>query len=220
MELFSNDVDLLKFEPGLFGGGYFSGQILCKGANGVLNGTVFTASGENFISKGVAAGGVIYLQSLDGMINAAYEIVSVNSATQLVISIVRGDTEQAAIPVGNGSELIYRILTFEPQAVEAMVEITTWLGLRPGVAEAKYGVGDILDIRPLQLLSVYRVFVMIYEMLYGSDKDLDSVYLKKRDNYLALYNELLGRIRVTMDCDGDGAADKTICGGYVRLVRE
>jgi hypothetical protein len=220
MELFSNDVDLLKFEPGLFNGSVFTGQVLCKGANGVLNGTSFTASGENFISKGVDAGGVIYLQSLDGMINTAYEIVSVNSATQLIVSVVRGDSEQAAIPVGNGSGLIYRIQTFTPQAVEAMVEITTWLGLRPGVAEAKYGVGDIYNIESLHLLGVYRVMVMIFGTLYGTDENLDSIYLKKRDNYQGLYNELLGRIRVTLDSDGDGIAEKTIIGGSVRLVRE
>jgi hypothetical protein len=220
MELFSNDVDLLKFEPGLFGGSVFAGQVLCKGANGVLNGTTFTASGENFISKGVAGGGVIFLQSLDGMMNAAYEIVSVNSATQLVVSVVRGDCEQAAIPVGNATGLIYRIQTFTPQAVEAMVEITTWLGLRPGVAEAKYGVGDIYNIRSLHLLGVYRVMVMIFGTLYGTNEDLDSVYLKKRDNYMALYNELLGRIRVVLDSDGDGVAEQVITGGNVRLVRE
>jgi hypothetical protein len=220
MELFSNDVDLLKFEPGLFNGSVFTGQVLCKGANGVLAGTSFTASGESFISKGVEAGGVIYLQSLDGMMNAAYEIVSVTSATQLVVSVVRGDSEQAAIPVGNATGLIYRIQTFAPQAVEAMLELTTWLGLRPGVAEARYGTGDIFNIRSLHLLGVYRVMVMIFGTLYGTDEDLDSVYLKKRDNYLALYNELLGRVRVALDSDGDGVAEKVIAGGSVRLVRE
>jgi hypothetical protein len=220
MEIISNDVDLLKFEPTLFSGSVFAGQVLCKGANGVLNGTAFTASGENFIGKGVTAGGVIYLQSLDGTMNAAYEIVSVNSATQLVVSIVRGDSEQAAIPVGNATGLIYRIATFGPQAVEAMVEITAWLGLRPGVAEAKYGTGDIFNIRSLHLLGVYRVMVMIFETLYGTNKDLDGIYLKKRDNYMALYNDILGRVRVALDSDGDGVTEKTITGGSVRLIRE
>jgi hypothetical protein len=220
MELFSNDVDLLKFEPTLFNGSVFAGQVLCKGANGVLAGTTITAAGENFIGKGVAAGGVIFLQSLDGMINAAYEIVSVNSATQLVISIVRGDSEQAAIPVGNASGLIYRVQTFGPQAVEAMVEITTWLGLRPGVAEAKYGTGDIFNIRSLHQLGVYRILVMIFGTLYGSDADLDKIYLLKREYYQLLYNSTLGRIRVVLDSDGDGAADETIIGGSVRLIRE
>jgi hypothetical protein len=220
MELFSNDVDLLKFEPGLFNGSVFAGQVLCKGANGVLNGTSFTAAGESFVSKGVEAGGVIYLQSLDGMMNAAYEIVSVTSATQLVVSVLRGDCEQAAIPVGNASGLIYRVQTFQPQAVEAMVEITTWLGLRPGVAEAKYGVGDIYNIESLHQLGVYRVMVMVFGTLYGTDEDLDGIYMKKRDNYMALYNELLRRIRVTLNSDGDGIAEKTLCGGSVRLIRE
>jgi hypothetical protein len=220
MDLFSNDVDLLKFEPGLFSGSYFPGQVLCKGANGVLSGTTFTASGENFTGKGVAAGGVIFLQSLDGMINAAYEIVSVNSATQLTISIVRGDSEQAAIPVGNASGLIYRIATFAPQAVEAMVEITTWIGLRPGAAEAGYGVEDIFDIKPLHLLSAYRVLVMIFATLCGTEEGTDKTYTQKRDYYLSLYNSTLQRIRIALDTNHDGTAEKIITGGSVRLVRE
>jgi hypothetical protein len=220
MELFSRDVDLLKFEPGLFTGSYFPGQILCKGANGVVSGTTFTASGENFTGKGVAAGGVIFLQSLDGMINAAYEIVSVNSATQLTISIVRGDSEQTPIPVGNASGLIYRIQTFVPQAVEATVEITGWFGLRPGAAEAGYGVEDISDIKPLHLPGAYRALVMIFGTLCGTEEGTDKIYTQKRDHYLSLYNSTLGRIRIVLDSDGDGVAGKVITGGSVRLTRE
>jgi hypothetical protein len=134
--------------------------------------------------------------------------------------VVRGDSEQAAIPVGNASGLIYRVATFTPQAVEAMVEITTWLGLRPGVAEAKYGVGDIFNIRSLHLLGVYRVLVMIFGTLYGTEADTDKIYSLKRDYYQLLYNSMLQRIRIVLDSNGDGVAEKTIAGGSVRLVRE
>lgn len=220
MELFCTDVDLLKHEPGLFAGGNFSGQVLCKGSNGVLSGTTFTASGENFISKGVAAGGVIFLQSLDGLINAAYEVVSVTSATQLMVSVVRWATEQAAIPIGNASGLIYCIPTFAPQAAEAMIEITARLGLRPGLADAEYGIGNIFNIETLRRPSVYLALKMIFATLAGTEEEGAKTYTLKRDYYLLMYHASIYWLRITLDTNGDGIAEKTITGGSVRLVRE
>jgi len=40
----------------------------------------------DFVAAWVAPGGVIYVQSADGSLDGAYEIVSVNSATQLTVS--------------------------------------------------------------------------------------------------------------------------------------
>jgi hypothetical protein len=216
MDLFSMDVDLLKVEPGVFSALEFSGQGLCKGANGILNGTVFTAAGENFISKGVAAGGVITLQSLDGVINAAYEIVSVDSATQLTLSIVRADSAQSPIAIGTASGLIYRVVTFAPQAAEAMVEIAAWFGIRPGSPEAVYGVEQIVDATPLRAVSVYRVLTMIFAAMSGTEAE-QKTYALKREYYTMLYYAARSRARVAMDANG---WRREIAGGEVRLERE
>ncbi|MBM4102608.1 MAG: hypothetical protein FJ263_00955 [Planctomycetes bacterium] len=218
-KLFSRDADLVKFEPGLFAEVIFGGQVLGKGTNGVVSGTSFSAAGGDFINKGATAGGVIFLQSLDGTINATYEIVSVDSATQLTISVVRSDAEQAPIAVGTASGLIYRIVTFAPQAAEALVEIAGWFGLRPGMAETTYGVEDICDATPLHLLSAYRVLAMVFGTLGGTE-DEKKTYAQKRDYYMGLYKEARGQARITLDVEHDGAAEKVILGGSVRLVRE
>ena len=219
MDLFSKDVDLLKFEPTLFSEANFPGQALCKGANGAVDGTIFTASGENFSGKGVSAGGVVFLQSLDGMIDAAYEIVSVDSATQLTISVVRSDPEQSPIPVGSGSGLIYRIITFAPQAAETLDEITGWFGLRPGLADSTYGTEDISDPTPLHLLSAYRVLAMIFGTLGGTE-DEKKTYTQKCAYYMTLYKSTRDRTRITLDVEHDGVAEQIFLGGSVRLVRE
>lgn len=216
MDLFSVDVDLLKVEPGVFGLAEFAGQTLCKGANGVLNGTAFSASGESFISKGVAAGGVITLQSLDGTINAGYEIVSVNSATQLTLSVVRAETTQAAIPIGMASGLIYRVVTFAPQAAEALYEISAWFGLQPGCTDAAYGDEQITDATPLRAVSVYRVLTMIFAAMSGADAE-QKTYSLKREYYTAMYYAARSRARVALDANG---WRREIAGGEVRLVRE
>jgi hypothetical protein len=219
MELFSRDVDLVKFEPGLFAESNFTSQVLGKGTNGVVSGTSFSAAGGDFINKGVTAGGVIFMQSLDGTINAAYEIVSVDSATQLTISVVRSDSEQAPIAVGTASGLIYRIMTFAPQAAEALYEIAGWFGLRPGIAEAAYGVEDISDATPLHLLSAYRVLAMVFGTLGGTE-DEKKTYSQKQEYYMGLYKEARGRARIMLDVEHDGEAEKIILGGSVRLLRE
>ena len=44
--MFSNDIDLLKYELKLFTELYFPSQVLASGTGGVLAGTTFTKSGE------------------------------------------------------------------------------------------------------------------------------------------------------------------------------
>ena len=71
----SKDVDLARYEPGVFGSWFLSSQILCGGTNGIVSVSQFTASGVDFNAAQVAAGGVIYLESADGAIQGAFEIV-------------------------------------------------------------------------------------------------------------------------------------------------
>jgi hypothetical protein len=79
--MFSNDVDLLKYESKLFTEHYFPSQVLASGTGGMLAGTTFTKSGADFVAAGVSAGGVVYLKSAAGTLDGAFEIVSVDSAT-------------------------------------------------------------------------------------------------------------------------------------------
>ena len=91
MAKFSNDVDVLKYEPALFGELHLPSQVQTSGNGAVLNGTTLTASQADFIKSSVEAGGVVHLRSADGSLDGAYEIVSVDSATQLTVSVVRAD---------------------------------------------------------------------------------------------------------------------------------
>jgi hypothetical protein len=102
--VFSNDADVLKYEPVLFGELHLSSQVLASGTGGVLSGTTFTASGADFVSALVSAGGVVYLQSADSVLDGAFEIVSVDSATQLTVSVLRPDSSGSVVaPVAASS---------------------------------------------------------------------------------------------------------------------
>lgn len=193
------DADILRYEPALFGNAMFTSQTLGKGANGVLSGTAFTATGGNFTSLGLGAGSVIFLQSLDGVINGAYEITAVVSATALTVSVLRADSAAAAIPVGTGSGLIYRIITLAPQAAEAEFAVTQRLGLKPGAADSLYDLADIAS-SVLRQASVFTALTHIYASLYGSvtEAATSTMYKTKYEIYKAFAEAALARCRISL----------------------
>jgi len=215
---FSNDVDILKYEPILFGELHLPGQVLAAGTGGTLSGTTFTASGADFVSAQVLAGGVIYLQSADGSLDGAYEIVSVDSATQLSISVIRSDSDDAAVAPAAATDISYRISTFRPQASEAGFKLTEYFGIRPGNPESAYDAEDVLDTDVLKRASVFAVVSSVYAMLASTAKDEN--FWKKSLHYQKLFERAKERCRLSIDVGSDGVADVTRVGASVRLVRD
>ena len=219
MLAFSSDVDILKYEAVLFGDLYFPWQVLCEGAGGEVSGTTFSETSEDFVSAGVGAGGVIYLQSLDGKLDGAYEIVSVDSATELTVSILRADGEGSAVGPGDASDVSYRVSTFGPQANEVGFELTQYFGIRPGNPDSEYDASDILDTSVLRQASVYAVLASVYTTL-GSRAGGDDNFWKKSLHYQKLFEKAKERCRLSIDINDDGISDRTNVGGSVRLVRD
>ena len=124
MYSFSSDADLARFEPGVFSDWYLSSQVLCGGDSGILSGSQFVASGVDFESSGVQAGGVIWLASTDGAIDGVYEIAEVVDASHLTVSVMRVDESQEVIPIGSGSGLTWRILSYGVQGYEVLWELS------------------------------------------------------------------------------------------------
>lgn len=164
------DIDILKLEPALFAGTSFPfpSQSLCRGVNGVLAGTAFSASGENFSSRGVGAGHVIYMSDGIGNIDGVYEIISVVSATQLTLSIVRSDESVSPISIGVGSNLYYRISTFGPQIAQSEYELSQRLRLKPGFSDSAYDLTNMADQKNLRAACVFWSLARIFGSLYGS----------------------------------------------------
>ena len=216
---FSNDVDILKYEPVLFGELHLSGQILAAGTGGLLSGTTFTASEGDFVSASVKAGGVIYLQSDDGVLDGGFEIVSVDGATQLTVSVIRTDAGEDAIAPPQAVDISsYRVSTFAPQAGEAAFQLTEYFGIGPGNPVSEYDADDILDTKGLRRASVFAVISSIYAML-ASKADNENFW-KKSLYYHNLFEKARQRCRVSIDTGSDGVADITCTGGSLRLVRD
>ena len=215
---FSSDADILKYEPILFGELHLPWQVLIKGTGGTLNGTTFTDDKANFVTAQVSAGGVVYLQSVNSSLDGAYEIVSVDSATQLNLSVIRSNPSDTAIAPPAATDISYRISTLGPQANEVGFQLTEYFGISPGNPASDISVEDVLDTNVLRLASVFAVISIVYAMLAGKAKDEN--FWRKSLYYQKLFTKARGRCRLSIDNGADGFVDVTKIGASVKLMRD
>jgi hypothetical protein len=218
MASFSDDVDILRYEPALFGELYPAAQVLIAGTGGALSGATFSGSGADFVSAQVSAGGVVYLQSEDGALDGAYERVSVDAAAQLTVSVIRPDSDDDAVPPPAATDISYRISTFGSQASEVGFQLMEYFGLRPGHPTSDVDVEDILDTDVLRRASVFAVISGVYATL--ASKAEDENFWKKSSYYQRLFEKARERCRLSIDVDNDGVADVTRLGASGRLLRD
>ncbi len=218
MVTFSDDMDILKYEPILFGELHLPGQVLASGTGGTLSGTTFTASGADFINASARDGGVVYLRSVGDSLDGVFEIVSVDSSTQLTVSVIRGNSGEAPISPPAATDIYYRVSTLRPQANEVSFQLTEYFGIRPGNPEGVYEAGDILDTIALKKASVFGTISSVYAMLAGKTNE-DNCW-KKSQHYQTLFEKARQRCQLGIDADGDGKVDVTKIGASGRLVRD
>jgi hypothetical protein len=215
---FSNDVDVLKYEPALFGELHLPSQVKAGGTGAVLSGTTLTAAQADFVASGIEAGGVVSLRSADGSLDGAYEIVSVDSATQLTVSVLRADATHPPVAPPVGGEVSYRISTLEPQAVEAAFQLTEHFGIGPGDPTGGIPANRLVDTEGLRRASVLLVISHVYKTWAGC-REGEGLSQKSR-LYEQLYEKARQRCRVSVDLGSDGVPDIHRVGGVIRLVRD
>ena len=162
-----NDRDVLAAEPSLFSEACFTSQILCRGTNGIVAGTQFTASGVDFSASGVTAGGVIWLESVDGSIKGGFEIVTLIDSTHLTLSILRSDPAGSAIPVGSASGLTWSVKTYAPQIAAAEIVLSHRLRCLPGWEAATETLETIDNADTVKVVWLYLLLADLFGALYG-----------------------------------------------------
>ena len=218
MVCFSSDADILRYEPVLFGELHLPWQLLASGSGGTLSGTTFSVSGEDFVGAGISGGGAVYLRSSDGSLDGVYEIVSVDSATQLTVSVIRRDSSEDPLSPPGASEITYRVSTFGPQASEVGFRLTEYFGIRPGNPASSVAAEDVLDTEALRRASVFGVVSSVYAMLASTSRDEN--FWQKSLYYQGLFEKARERCRFSVDVGLDGVADVTRTGASGKLVRD
>jgi hypothetical protein len=218
MVRFSSDIDILKHEPVLFGELHLPSQVLTQDADAELSGTTLTDGAGNFTGTGVEAGGVICLKSADGALDGSYEIVSVDSATRLTVSVLRADTADSPIAPPQASDISYRVSTFAAQATEAAFQLTEYFGIQPGNPTSEITIDNVVDTEGLQRASAFAVISAVYAT--WASRIASECHWQKSLHYKQLFEKARQRCRLSIDLGTDGIADIARLGGAIKLLRD
>jgi hypothetical protein len=217
MSQFCNDRDILAVEPiAYLGGGFPLAQNLLSGVDGALSGTTFTASGNDFTAAGIAPGMVLVTTATIPSEGAAWEIVSVDSATALTVSILRADDSDPVIAPPAETGLRFFLRTFAVQIADVsdtLAEKLRQLAEAAGIAEI-----DFADSHQLRATTVYGVLAGLFLARADNARPYDANWIKAefyRDRFRLAQNQL----RLAVDLDGDGTAEQTRTLGNVLLKR-
>jgi len=207
--MFALDRDLLVFEPGLFRDVSWLGfkRISTIGA---LVGTTVTINTGSFVTKEIAAGHVLIF---DGV---PLEVVSVESATQATVSVLRSDLSSSAVPWFDASNRGVAVYDFGAQRAMVHRQILTMLGFDPD-AEGFSG-SVVTNPGALVRLEALGTLHLIYASAAAPGRGSDGF-----DQRAQMYKERFGaereRVVAAIDLDGDGIAETTRRPNAFVLVR-
>ncbi len=213
---FCTDIDLLHWEPNIFRDAPFASQTLMTGT-GDLAGTAFTIASGSFADNHTAADQVIVLS---GAIAGSYPIVSVDSATQLTLSVMYDglfpdDGAGQSSPAGSANGLSFVIRTFFPQRKAVSDLLRQLAGIGPGTAAPN---GQVLNHQVLRRCCVLGTLHMIYSALAAAAEDPKNLSIRA-DLYERLYRRSLAQARVEIDLNGAGSMNVVRRLNVLQLIR-
>ncbi len=218
MNTFCTDRDLLGIEPVVFLSGGFPAQDIIAGADGVISATTFTSAGSDFSAAGVAAGNVlsVYPPGAAPSEGSAYEIVSVDSATSMTVSVLRAEADSEPVAPPAGQDLHFYVRTFAPQ----IRAISRALGekLRQMAELSGIDAADFADSSQLQTAAANGVLSAVFIARAQTAGAGDTNWIKSQ-HYRKEFGRCQLQLRLSADADGDGRADKTRTLGHITLKR-
>ncbi len=219
MITFCRDIDILKYEPSLFFDNCLEDQVLAAGSAGDLTGTAFTVTGADFINAGIESGNVLTLvSSADGSKIGSYEVVSVDSAEQLTVSVLRADDARDPIAPGDVTGADYKIVTYTQQIAQVSYDLTEYFGIQPGQPASEITADNVTNDQALKQSAVLAVISWVYVTLASS---IDDTHLwEKSYYYRKLFKKCRESCQLHIDVGLDGNIDFTMVGSSVRLVRD
>ena len=216
MNEFCQDRDLLGLEPGLFLSLGPTGSQLIARSDGQLSGTTFTSASADFTAAGIQAGMVLTVTTTIPSEGRAYEIVSVDSAQQLTVSVLRADVGGSPIAPPAAQNLSFRVITYQVQihrVSDALAEKLRALAeAAPVAAEAH------VDSAQLRQTAAYGTAASVL-LAKAESPGLTDPNWAKAERYQQDFTRMQMQLRLAIDADGDGFAEHTRTLGNVTLRR-
>ncbi len=211
MSTYATDTDLLLWEPHLPSDAALASQTLLTGTAD-LSGTTLTIAAGSLIASHVEPDQVV---ALSGAITGCYPIVSVNSTTQMILSILYAGSWHDAdpkvpSPIGSATGLSFAIRTFYAQRRVITDLIDQTINLPAGATLLN---PDVLR-RPCALGAIQ----MIYSTLTAA-ADAPEIYQVRADLYQRLYRRALRSAVLHIDTVGDGRIHEIRRLNVLQLVR-
>jgi hypothetical protein len=195
MKYFSTDVDIMRIEPMLFSEWNLSGEVVSAGAGGVVAGGKFTAANASFIAAGIEPGYVVYLSNAANTINNRFEIISVDSATQLTVSVARADFNDPPRVPAPATDINYRVCSYAAQANIAFHRLCARFAITPEEAET------IDNIHTLSEASTYLTMSIAFSAIATRDAYSPDL-IAKSEKYARAYLSSLEHVRFIVEIDG------------------
>lgn len=195
--MFAKDRDLYVLEPGLHKDVAWFGQRLIN-AVGSLSGTTLTMTTGSLVDAGISAGHVVLF---DGV---PMEVVSVESATQATVSLMRGDVSGVAIGGVSGTNRSVVVYGYGPQLGVVHRQVLAMIGVDSDVD----GLDESAVTNPgaLVRLEALGALHLIYAAAGAPGKAGE-----KFEHRAAMYKERFAnerqRVVAMIDTDDDGIAD-------------
>lgn len=190
---FCTDTDLLHWEPSLLADAAFASQSRIAGT-GSLSGSTFTISSGSFLSANVQPRDVIILS---GAIAGCFPIASVDSATQLALSVLYdqlfANESPAPSPIGTATGLNYIIRTFWPQR-----KIVSDLLLHTAQIDPEDSSLTIVNPDALRRPCSLGTLQLIYSALAAAAEEPSDLQVRA-DLYERLYRRSLRRVRIEIE---------------------
>lgn len=216
MPQFCQDRDLLSIEPLAYLSGAWQHQALATGNAGTQLGTTFTDTGADFVSNALAPGMVLVTWTTIPAEGLAWEIVSVDSATQLQVSVLRSSVDGPAIAPPAGTDLSWQVLSYASQIGDVSAALAEML--RHACEASPIAQADFVDSAQLRLCCATGVLERIFSARAENARPYDACWIKA-EYFRTAWQQARAQLRLAVDLDGDGQAEETRSLGHCRLRR-
>lgn len=211
--MFSNDVDLVRLEPGLFDLVGWSSQRLLVATGSITGGVlVLNAPGDALVS-GVTSGDVVQVGGV------AMEVLSVAFGDVVLVARIGEFGATPIVPLDQPSAQV-EVMTFRPQISLVHRQILRSIGIDPdgSLVEGEPGESSVMNPDGLRLLESLGTLHLVFSAAAAISSG-GSPLAERAAWYRERYADERSRAVARIDTDGDGRVDAARRPSVVPVVR-